>query len=96
MRFTADDLNFAYGTQEAINASNGELTFEYLCTDDHCLDAFDALSSAKKKKFLKMLERAVKEIQSPVDCSEYDSVEDYDEANSEFHARLEDYFSEFM
>lgn len=96
MPFTSNDLIFAYTTQEAVNESNGKLTFEYLCTDDHCLEAFDSLSAAKKNKFLKMLERAVEEIPSPDDCNEYAFEEDYDEVNSEFYARLEDYFAEFM
>ena len=96
MRFTADDLSDAYVTLDVVNKSEGACTFKDACTNEHCLKVIDSLSATKRKNFFKMLEQAIKEIPFPVDGSEYDSVEDYDEANSEFHARLEDYCSEFM
>lgn len=96
MRFTSNDLSDAYVTQQEVNASEGSYTFNDLCTNEHCLEAINSLSTAKKKKFFKILKQAVEKIPFPDDCSEYILEDDYNEAKNAFYARLEDYFAEFM
>ena len=96
MRFTSNDLSDAYVTQQEVNASEGSSTFNDLCTNEHCLEAINSLSTAKKKKFFKILKQAVEKIPFPDDCSEYILEDDYNEAKNAFYARLEDYFAEFM
>ena len=96
MRFTSNDLSDAYVTQQEVNASEGSYTFNDLCTNEHCLEALNSLSTAKKKKFFKILKQAVEKIPFPDDCSEYILEDDYNEAKNAFYARLEDYFAEFM
>ena len=53
MRFTSNDLSDAYVTQQEVNASEGSYTFNDLCTNEHCLEAINSLSTASRrsKKF---------------------------------------------
>lgn len=66
MRFTSNDLSDAYVTQQEVNASEGSYTFNDLCTNEHCLEAINSLSTAKKKNSSKYLSRRSKKFHFPM------------------------------